>query len=192
MASPSDELKRARSELISLFSTGEVSETFQETCTEIMDDYFRRSVQESDTGQRLFRDKKPFALVALGGFGRRDLCIHSDIDVLILFESKVPSSAKKLAEDFFYPLWNLGLDLGHAIRGIKDCLSLASENLEALTALMDARFICGDSPLYLSLMEKLEKKTLPKKRLTLSRWLEEQGALPLASISGSRVYAVER
>ncbi len=160
--------------MISLFSTGEVTETFQETCTEIMDYYFRRSVQESDTGQRLFRDKKPFALVALGGFGRRDLCIHSDIDVLILFESKVPSSAKKLAEDFFYPLWNLGLDLGHAIRGIKDCLSLASENLEALTALMDARFICGDSPLYLALMEKLEKKTLSKKRLTLSRWLEEQ------------------
>jgi [protein-PII] uridylyltransferase len=174
MASPSDELKRARSELISLFSTGEVSETFQETCAEIMDYYFRRSVQESDTGQRLFRDKEPFALVALGGFGRRDLCIHSDIDVLILFESKVPSAAKKLAEDFFYPLWNLGLDLGHAIRGIKDCLSLASENLEALTALMDARFICGDSPLYLALMEKLDKKTLSKKRLTLSRWLEEQ------------------
>jgi [protein-PII] uridylyltransferase len=180
MASPSDELKRARSELISLFSSGEVSETFQENCTEIMDYYYRRSVQESDTGQRLFRDKKPFALVALGGYGRRDLCIHSDIDVLILFESKVPSSAKRLAEDFFYPLWNLGLDLGHAMRGIKDCLSLASENFEALTSLMDARFICGDSPLYLALMERLERKILAKKRLTLSRWLEEHNQMRMA------------
>ena len=180
MTSPADELKRERGELISLFSAGEVSETFQETCTEIVDHYFRRSVQESDTGQRLFRDKNPFALVALGGYGRRDLCIHSDIDVLILFDSKVPSSAKKLAEDFFYPLWNLGLDLGHAIRGIKDCLSLASENLEGLTSLMDARFICGDSPLYLALMERLEKKILPKKGLTLSRWLEEQNEMRLA------------
>ncbi len=177
MASPSDELKRARSELISLFSAGEVSESFQENCTEVMDYYFRRSVQESDAGQRLFRDKRPFALAALGGYGRRDLCIHSDIDVLILFDSKVPSSAKKLAEDVFYPLWNLGLDLGHAIRGIKDCLSLAVENLEALTSLMDARFICGDSPLYLALMERLEKKILPKKRLTLGRWLEEQNQI---------------
>jgi len=166
--------------LISLFSAGEVLETFQENCTEIMDYYFRRSVQESDTGQRLFREKKPFALVALGGYGRRDLCIHSDIDVLILFESKVPSSVKKLAEDFFYPLWNLGLDLGHAIRGIKDCLSLASENFEALTSLMDARFLCGESPLYLALMERLEKRILSKKRLTWSRWLEEQNQMRMA------------
>ncbi|HYQ61161.1 MAG TPA: DUF294 nucleotidyltransferase-like domain-containing protein, partial [Desulfatiglandales bacterium] len=131
MTSPSDELKHARSELISLFSAGEVSETFQENYSEIMDTYFRRSVQESDAGQRLFRDKKPFALVAVGGYGRRDLCIHSDIDVLILFDSKVPSSAKKMAEDVFYPLWNLGLDLGHGIRSIRDCLDLACENPEA-------------------------------------------------------------
>ena len=180
MVSPSAELKNARGELISLFSVGEVSEAFQETCTEITDHYFRRSVQESDTGKRLFRDRKPFALVALGGYGRRDLCVHSDIDVLILFESKVPSSARKLAEELFYPLWNLGLDLGHAIRGIKDCLSLASENLEALTSQMDARFVCGDSPLYLDLMERLGKRVLSKKRLTLSRWLEEQDHMRMA------------
>ena len=177
MTSPSDELKNARSELISLFSAGEISETFQENYTEIMDHYFRRSVQESDTGQRLFRDKKPFALVAVGGYGRRDLCIHSDIDVLILFDAKVPSSAKKLAEDVFYPLWNLGFDLGHGIRSIKDCLNLASENLEALTSLMDARFICGESPLYLDLLERVEKRILPKKGLHLSRWLEEQNEM---------------
>jgi len=177
MTSPSDELKHARSELISLFSAGEVSETFQENYSEIMDSYFRRSVQESDAGQRLFRDKKPFALVAVGGYGRRDLCVHSDIDVLILFDSKVPSSAKKMAEDVYYPLWNLGFDLGHGIRSIKDCLRLTGENLEALTSLMDARFLCGESPLYLSLMEKVEKRILPKKGLALGRWLEEQNQM---------------
>ena len=180
MASPSDELKNARSELISLFSSGEVSETFQENYTEIMDYYFRRSVQESETGQKLFTDKKPFALVAVGGYGRRDLCIHSDIDVLILFDSKVPASAKKMAEDIFYPLWNLGFDLGHGIRTLKDCLSLASENVEALTSMLDARFICGGSPLYLALMERLGKRILPKKGLTLSRWLEEQNQMRMA------------
>ncbi|MGE5839808.1 MAG: [protein-PII] uridylyltransferase, partial [Deltaproteobacteria bacterium] len=124
--------------------------------------------------------KRPFALVALGGYGRADLCVHSDIDVLILFESRIPSSAGKLAQDIFYPLWNLGLDLGHAIRAIKDCLGLAGENLEALTSLLDARFICGDSPLYLELMGRLEKKTLPKKRSALSRWLDEQNQMRMA------------
>ncbi len=177
MTSPSDELKNARSELLSLFSTGEVSKTFQENYTEIVDHYFRRSLQESETGQELFRDKKPFALVAVGGYGRRDLCVHSDMDVLILFDSRVPVSAKKLAEDFFYPLWNLGLDLGHGIRSLKDCLNLGRENLEALTSMMDARFICGESPLYLALMESLGKRVLPKKGLSLSRWLEEQNQM---------------
>jgi [protein-PII] uridylyltransferase len=180
MTSPSDELKRARSELISRFSAGEVSETFLENYSEIMDSYFRRSVQESETGQVLFRDKKPFAMVAVGGYGRRDLCLHSDIDALILFDSKVPSSAKNMAEDIFYPLWNLGFDLGHGIRSIKDCLGLVSENLEALTSVMDARFICGESPLYLALMERLEKKILPSKGAILSRWLEEQNQMRMA------------
>lgn len=177
MTSPADELKNARAELLSRFSSGDVSETFQENYSEIVDHYFRRSVQESQAGSSLFKDKRPFALVALGGYGRRDLCIHSDIDLLVLFDSKVPSSAKNLAEDLFYPLWNLGLDLGHGIRGIKDCLTLASENLEALTALMDARFICGESPLYLTLVERLGKKVLRKTALTFSRWLEEQNQM---------------
>jgi len=190
MTFPSDELKNTRSELVSLFSAGEVSETFQENYTEIIDHYFRRSVQESEAGQKLFRDKKPFAMVAVGGYGRRDLCVHSDIDVLILFDSKVPFSAKRLAEDIFYPLWNLGLDLGHGIRCIKDCLTLASENLEALTSLIDARFICGESPLYLSLTERLGKRVLPKKGLTFSRWLEEQNQMRMA-VFGDASYLLE-
>ena len=190
MTSPSDELKDARSELISLFSAGEVSETFQENHTEIMDHYFRRSVQESEAGQKLFRDRKPFALIAVGGYGRRDLCVHSDIDVLILFDSKVPSSAKTLAEDIFYPLWNVGLDLGHGTRCIKDCLTLASENLEALTSLMDARFLCGESPLYLSLSERLGKRVLARKGLTFSRWLEEQNQMRM-SVFGDASYLLE-
>lgn len=180
MTAPSDELKQARSKLLSLFSSGEAGEAFQAQYTEIVDEYFRRSVQESEAGQNLFRDKRPFALVAVGGYGRGDLCVHSDLDVMILFDSKVPSSARKLAEDLFYPLWNMGLDLGHGIRSIKDCIALGSEKFEFLTSLLDARFLCGDSPLYLALMERLAKKLLPKKGLALRRWLEEQHQMRMA------------
>ena len=174
MTSPAEELKKSRTDLISLLAGGEVSDAFPGTYTEIVDHYFRRSLQESPSGQRLFREKKPFALVAVGGYGRRDLCLHSDIDVIILFNSRIPPSAKELGEDIFYPLWDAGLDLGHGIRSVKDCLALCKDDFEVLTSMMDARFICGDSPLYLSLLHTLRKKVVSRRAGAFSRWLEER------------------
>ena len=174
MTTPIEELKKSRSDLVTLFSRREISGAFPGSYTEIMDHYFRRSLQESKAGQSLFREKKPFAFVAVGGYGRRDLCLHSDIDVIILFNAKIPSLAKKLAADAFYPLWDAGLDLGHGIRSVKDCLMLSKEDFEVLTSMMDARFVCGDSPLYLFLVQALQKKVVSKKAKAFNRWLEEQ------------------
>jgi len=163
------------------FSRGEIQETFQESHAEIMDQYFRRSLQESRAGRMLFRDRMPFTFVAVGGYGRKELCLRSDVDVLFIFNSKIPSPAKDLAEEVLYPLWDIGLDLGHGIRGIKDCLALAGEDFEVLTSMMDARFICGDSPLFFSLVEQLREKTLSKKARAFAQWLAERDKLRMAS-----------
>ena len=120
----------------------------------------------------MFKKRIPFAVLAVGGYGRGELNFHSDIDILILFGSKIPPLAKELAEDFFYPLWDLGLDLGYGVRTVKDCLNLSKNDFEVLTSIMDARFICGDSPIYLSLMESLHKKIAARKAVEISRWLE--------------------
>jgi [protein-PII] uridylyltransferase len=190
MASAIEELKASRAELTARFSNGEVHETFQESYAEIMDQYFRRSLQESRAGQRLFREKKLFAFVAVGGYGRMELSIHSDVDVVFLFNSKVPALAKDLAEDVLYPLWDIGLDLGHGTRSIKDCLALAGEDFEVLTSLLDARFICGDSPLYLDLVEQLQGKTISKKAAALTRWLARKDELRIAFF-GDATYLLE-
>ncbi|MBN1104874.1 MAG: [protein-PII] uridylyltransferase [Deltaproteobacteria bacterium] len=181
MASPIEGLKSSRDQLISRFSRGELADAFQETYTEMVDQYFRRSLQESETGRKLFREKKAVALIAVGGYGRKDLSIHSDVDVMILFGSRIPPLAKGLAEEMFYPLWDIGLDLGHGTRSIKDCVDLAKQDFEVLTSLMDARFVCGDSPLYFSLVETLHKKAVSKKASFFSRWLEEQDRLRMAT-----------
>ncbi len=180
MLSPADELKESKAHLLSRFSDeGKISH-FHEHYTEIMDHYFRRCLQESEVGPGLFKEGHPFAFVSVGGYGRMELCLHSDIDIMILFNARIPPRAKELAEEVLYPLWDLGLDLGYGIRSLKDCVSLSKKDFEVLTSLLDARFLCGDSPLYLSLMERIQKKVVTKKTIPFSRWLEDQEKVRMA------------
>jgi [protein-PII] uridylyltransferase len=169
-----EEFKESRDRLISEFLEGGLTGAFQEDYSEIMDLYFRMTVQESMTGQALFKKRTPFALVAVGGYGRKDLCIHSDIDILILFNKKIPPQAKSLSEELFFPLWDAGLELGYGVRTIKDCLSLSKDDFEVLTSLMNIRFICGDSLLYLDLTEALGKKVLKKSVSSFIKWLNQE------------------
>ena len=190
MISPIEELKESREDLVSRISEGKISDTFQENYTEIMDRYFQNSLQVSKTGHSLFKEKTPFALVAVGGYGRMELCVHSDIDILILFGSKIAPKAKKLTEEIFYPLWDIGLDLGHGIRSVKDCMRLSKDDYEVLTSMMDARFICGDSPLYLALMDSIYKKVVSKKAIALGKWLEDRDRIRM-KIFGDASYLLE-
>ena len=174
MTSAFEELKESKQHLTVLLSDGGAPHNFQETYTEIIDQYFRTSLQESETAHALFKAKTPFALIAVGGYGRKELCLYSDVDIQIVFGSKIPSSAKQLAEEIFFPLWNLGLDLGYGIRSIKDSIALSRNDFEVLTSVMDARFVGGYSPVYLSLVETLQKKVVTKKAVAMGRWLEDQ------------------
>jgi [protein-PII] uridylyltransferase len=173
MTSAFEELKESRNRLISLLSESKATYSFQENHTEIMDQYFRGGLEDSSAGHRLFKEKVPFAFLAVGGYGRMELSLYSDVDVLILFGPKIPSLAKELAEEIFYPLWDLGLELGYGTRTVKDCMRLCREDFEVLTSMMDSRFICGDSPLYLHLMENLQEKVIPKRAVAFCRWLED-------------------
>ncbi len=167
-----EKLKHARERLIADFEEGRGSGSFLRTSSEIMDQYFRRSLQESQAGHRLFLEKKAFAFVAVGGYGRRELCVHSDIDIMILFKSTIPSSAKALAKEMFFPLWDLGFDLGYGIRSTRDCLTLAKDDFEVFTSFLDARFICGDSQLFLAFVEDFHDRCVKKRAKAFGRWLE--------------------
>ncbi len=168
-----DELRISKDSIEYRFSSGEIKEDFHEIYSEILDQYFRSAIQESNAGQNLFKKKIPFSLVAVGGYGRRELCIYSDIDIFILFNKKISIDAKALTEEIFYPLWDLGLELGYGVRNINDCLILANNNFQVLTSLLDVRFLCGDSLLYFNLIENLHKKVVRKNLAAFSKWLED-------------------
>lgn len=177
MADAKEELKQSRVSLLERFVRGETRSDFLESHSGMVDHYFRRRLEESAIGQALFRKRHALALVAVGGYGRGELCVHSDIDIMILFGTKIPAEARTLADEFFFPLWDLGLDVGYATRTIKDCIGLAKDDFEVLTSIMDARFVCGDSTLYLTLMDKLRERVKDKKAVAFARWLEDQDKL---------------
>ena len=107
------------------------------------------------------------SLVAVGGQGRQELCPQSDLDLLLLFDRGV--DAGPVAEKLWYPVWDAGLKLGHAVRTIRDTLSLASEDLETATALLSARHLAGDESMANELLEKARVNWRKRGR----RWLEE-------------------
>jgi len=110
------------------------------------------------------------ALVAVGGYGRAELSPQSDIDLYLLHRPDLDVSA--LADRIWYPIWDQGVKLGHAVRTVKETLALASEDLDTATSILSARYIAGDPSLAVELADK--GLALWKKRS--ERWLGELDA----------------
>ena len=156
----------------------------------ILDDYFRQAFESSMVGPRMDISKNPYAIISLGGYGREEQCIHSDVDLLFLFKKKVPAEAEDLIQEMVYPLWDIGLDVGYATRSLKECLSLASRDFEILTPILDARFICGWSLLYSDLMDQVRQKIIGKRSRTIINWLVEKNNARHAQF-GDSAYLLE-
>jgi [protein-PII] uridylyltransferase len=90
----------------------------------------------------------PLSIVAIGGYGRKQLCLHSDIDLLILFGGRLGPAEEKLLRAILHPLWDLGLVVGHQVREIDEFARLEVDNPEFLMALVDARPVAGDLAVY--------------------------------------------
>src|SRR5471032_1530186 len=105
-----------------------------------------------DLLQRLFADAPAAAgaslIVALGGYGRRQLCLHSDIDVLLLFDGPIGAAEEARVRAILHPLWDLQFSVGHQIRQMTDFEELEIDNPEFLLALLDARKVAGDAMLF--------------------------------------------
>jgi len=85
-----------------------------------------------------------YALVAVGGYGRRLVGPHSDVDVLFLCDRPEDPDIAALAESVVYPLWNLGIDISQAVRGIDDTVALSRSDIRTATTLLDMRHVAGD------------------------------------------------
>lgn len=87
-------------------------------------------------------------LVALGGYGRRELAPYSDIDLMFLYQPESETVAQALSREVLHHLWDLGFHVGHSVRTIPDCIRLASDDLTVRTSMMESRFLAGSPHLF--------------------------------------------
>ncbi|MBI2683850.1 MAG: [protein-PII] uridylyltransferase, partial [Actinobacteria bacterium] len=117
------------------------------------------------------------ALVAVGGFGRSELSPRSDIDLVLVHTGR--RDIGSIAEKIWYPIWDEGLKLGHAVRTTREAMALAADDLETATSLLSARLVAGDADLAdelaakaLGLWQKRSKRFLTE----LSRTVKDRHA----------------
>jgi [protein-PII] uridylyltransferase len=111
-------------------------------------------------------DTAGLALVATGGYGRQQLAPESDIDVWLIHDGRADVS--QISERLWYPIWDAGLKLGHAVRTPKQALEAVSQDLDAATAAISARHIAGDGALGRETAEAIADRWRKKG----ARWLD--------------------
>ena len=85
----------------------------------------------------------PIALVALGSYGREQLCVHSDIDLMIVYKEIPGYNTKEMIEKILYILWDTGLKLGHRVHTVEELVDVSKTDITIKTALIESRFIEG-------------------------------------------------
>lgn len=84
------------------------------------------------------------AVAALGGYGRRQQLPRSDVDLLVVHGGGRPREVAVLVDRVLYPLWDAGLEVGQAVRTPEECAAIATERLDAATAMLDLRYLAGN------------------------------------------------
>jgi [protein-PII] uridylyltransferase len=98
------------------------------------------------------------AVLAVGGYGRRQLFPYSDVDLLLLAATdKLAAGRKEAIAAFQQRLWDSGLHLGHSVRTPTECLEVHDQNAELNVSLLDQRYLTGDRVLYAALADKLPR-----------------------------------
>ncbi len=106
------------------------------------------------------------AIAATGGYGREELCPHSDLDV-ILIHDRPEAEIADIAAKLWYPIWDEGVKLGHSVRTIDEALELVKSDLDTATALLSLRWLAGDE----ALVAKLAQAAAKSWHRNAKRWI---------------------
>ena len=99
-----------------------------------------------------------YALAAVGGYGRGELYPASDVDVLILAPDGANPEAEPTVERLVGQFWDIGLEIGHSVRTIDDCLSEAANDITVQTTLLEAAFLVATASTSTALLPPMPKR----------------------------------
>ncbi len=101
------------------------------------------------------------AIIAVGGYARREMSIHSDVDLLLLYRGELTPFVAHIAERIQYWLWDAGLTIGCATRTIEETVELGRADVTVRTAVLTARFLCGDGEFFHEFADRIRDELLP-------------------------------
>jgi [protein-PII] uridylyltransferase len=102
---------------------------------------FQGAIEGSSYGDKT----PPFALLAIGGYGRGELNPYSDVDILFLHDApRISAESAEVIEQVLYMLWDVGFKVGHSTRSIDEAIKLANQDVQTKTSLLESRFLAGD------------------------------------------------
>lgn len=117
-----------------------------------------------------FINSDQLSLIAVGGYGRNELLLASDIDLMVLQKPRLKKEVEQQLQSFLTFLWDFGLEVGHSVRTVKECKFEAKNDITVITNIMESRLICGDEKLH----EDMRKATGPKKIWSTKKFFEEK------------------
>jgi [protein-PII] uridylyltransferase len=111
------------------------------------------------------------ALVALGGYGRGELCFGSDVDLLFIHQGRLSPDITETITRVLYPLWDAKLEVGHTVLNLQECVRLAKRDFRFQTSVMDARFLMGSSRFFQTFLAAFWSGIEREKRALLNQLL---------------------
>ncbi|SPD75535.1 Bifunctional uridylyltransferase/uridylyl-removing enzyme [uncultured Desulfobacterium sp.] len=140
--------------------------------TFLMDQFIRSLFRHAGLAEEISAaSQDTVAVMALGSYGRRELCLGSDVDLMVIHQGKLSQQMSDIIARSIYPLWDAKLEVGHSILTVQECIRLCANDFRVLTSVMDGRFLLGSQPFFLLFEEAFWSKLIREKNSFLKQFL---------------------
>ena len=119
----------------------------------------------------------PITLLALGSYGREQLCVYSDIDLMIVYKEVHGYNTKEMIEKILYILWDAGLKLGHRVHEVSELFEVSQTDITIKTSMLESRFIDGSKQLWGQTQNELHRMRQDNQELFIEAKIEEMKIL---------------